>query len=164
MARSKPILLYYTNTRLAFEINEEYYRQEHYVWCNPYYDSLGLPPNASLPPSSTPADIYHALYREVQGADRHNEKIERNRNGLRNGAAAKERAGVIDALQKQKIIGLVDNAPFKLFEPVLYVMPFALVARLAKTVAAGDRANPLHDEYIIENLPRRCFGIVHLPI
>jgi hypothetical protein len=149
---------------LAFDINEEYYCQEHYVWCNPYYDSSSLPANTPLPPSSTPADIYQALYREVRGADQHNEKIERNRNGLRNGVTAKEKAGVIDASQKQKILGLIDNAPLKLFEPVLYVMPFALVSRLAKTVPANDRANPLHDEYIIENLPRRCFGIVKLPI
>ncbi len=148
---------------LAFEINEEYYRQEHYVWCNPYYDSSSLPAGASLPPSSTPADIYYALYREVQGADRHNEKIERNRTGLRNGAIAKEKAGVVDGQQKQKIIDLVDNAPLKLFEPVLYVMPFALVTKITKTVPAKDRANPLHDEYVIENLPRHCFGIVKLP-
>lgn len=164
MARSNPILLYSTNTMLAYEINEEYYRQEHYVWCNPYYDTSSAPAGTPLPPSSTPADIYRALYREVVGGDRHNEKIERNRNGLRNGVAAKEKSGIIDAGQKQKIIGLIENAPLKLFEPVLYVMPFALVKKLAKTVPAGDRANPLHDEYIIENLPRHCFGIIRLPL
>ena len=98
------------------------------------------------------------------GRDKHNEKIERNRNGLRNGAAAKERMGIINAEQKQKIMGLIDNAPLKLFEPVLYVMPFALVSKMAKTVPAGDRANPLHDEYIIGNLPRDRFGIVRLPV
>ena len=159
---ARPILLYSANTMLAFEINEEYYHQEHYVWCNPYYDSYFLPVGTPLPPSSTPADIYHALYREVEGNDRHNEKIERNRSGLRNGAAAKERLGMIDAQQKQKIMGLVDNAPLKLFEPVLYVMPFSLVAKLAKTVPAAGRANPLHDEYIIERLPRHCFGIIRM--
>jgi hypothetical protein len=164
MASTKPILLYSTNTMLAFDINEEYYRQEHYVWCNPYFDASSVPTGTPLAPSSTPADIYYALSREVQGADRHNVMIERNRNGLRYGADAKEKAGVITAEQKQKIIGLIDNAPLKLFEPVLYVMPFALIAKRVKTVPAEDRANPLHDEYIIENLPRNCFGLIKLPM
>ena len=163
MARRQPLLLYSTGTMLAFDINEEYYRQEHYVWCNPYYDADAVPVGIP-PPSSTPADVYRALYREVRGNDRHNEKIERNRIGLRNGAAAKEKLGIIDAKQKQEILGIVNNAPLKLFEPVLYVMPFARVAKMAKTVPANDRANPLHDEYIIENLPRSYFGIVRLPI
>ncbi len=42
---SAPLILYSTNTWLAYKIAERFYGDMHYVWCAPFFDSESLPRN-----------------------------------------------------------------------------------------------------------------------
>ncbi len=81
-----PALLYSTNTWLAYTISQTYYHAEHYVWCSPHPNSRWLPAGlASLPPSSSPGDLYLSLHADITGGDRHSAKIAQNKRGLTSG-------------------------------------------------------------------------------
>lgn len=63
----RPLVLYSTNTWLAYRINEKYYRGQHYAWCASLFSFKGLPHyDYDIPPTSSPAEIYHSLASEVR--------------------------------------------------------------------------------------------------
>jgi hypothetical protein len=37
-ATRPPLVLYSTNTSLAYNLNQPYYGEKHWVWCSPYFD------------------------------------------------------------------------------------------------------------------------------
>lgn len=160
---SNPLLLYSTNTRLAYLISKRYYGDLHYVWCTPYFDSKSLAPHDyTIPPTSSPGEIYHNLYEEVIRGDRHSSKIEDNKRGILEGANAKRKAGVINEQQEQEIAQIVEQAMILDFKPLLYIIPFNLVTNLVEEVPVNKRAHPLSVEYLIKELPRHLFDIITL--
>lgn len=99
----KPLLLYSTNTWLAWAIASQYYKAIHWVWCSPFFRADGAVAVA-LPPSAIPGAIYDRLYEDVTRGDRHSAWIAKNRVGLIKGAECKEKAGVISSAQKLDIL------------------------------------------------------------
>lgn len=156
-----PLLLYSTNTLLAYHINQTYYGELHYVWCSAFFGADNIPsfhrPN---PPSSSPQGIYETLLKAVQNGDRHSEKIRLNRTGLRRGATFKHGRGDITDAQPLEILDKVRLAQFAAFKPLLYVIPYPLVSGMLITVPVKQRANPLSEEYIIARLPGSSFDII----
>lgn len=158
---AKPLVLYSMNTWLAFKISELYYKDEHYVWCTPYFDPRRSNYNGSaVPPSSSPLEMYVTLAAEVARGDRHSAKIKENRTGIRRGANVKRHAGIIDEDQERDIISIVRKAGHRDFRPLMYVIPYSLVVRKLREPPPEDKAHPLSAEYIIDRLPRRCFDII----
>ena len=161
MAKPKPIVLFSTNTLLAYRINENYYGGKHFVWCNPFSNPKEvLPANTAMPPSSTPCALFKAFDTDVNANDLHSVVIKNNRLGLLVGAAAKRTRGVITTAQEADITQIVNSAPNQDFTPLLYVIPYALVAKLVKPVPVAKRAHPFSEEFVIEELPRNAFEIV----
>jgi hypothetical protein len=156
------LLLHSTNTWLAFKIAEKYYGNEHWVWCTPYFDSQAASGPGIIPPTSCPSDIYHQLWREVKAGDRHSTKVEQNKLGLLQGAAAKRKAKIITPEQEEEVAGIVKAAQLPDFKPLLFIIPVAGVTDRVREVPIADKAHPLSAEYIIPNLPRRCFDIIEL--
>ena len=160
---STPMLLYSTNSWLAYTISQTYFNEAHYVWCNRYPNSNWLPLGMEpMPPSSSPGAIYLALHADIRAHDRHSAKIEQNRNGLRNGVQSKRAAGVITEAQVAEINAIIDAAELREFRPLLYVIPYSPVVNLLKPVAISERASLYHEEYLIEQLPRFLFEVVEL--
>jgi hypothetical protein len=160
-----PLILYSTNTWLAFHIAERYYRGEHYVWCTPFFnDRSDKGDSGFVAPTSCPSEIYRSLYREWRAGDRHSIKIEHNRNGILRGVKTKREAGAISEDQKKDIVAIVERAEVRDFEPLVYVMPFARVSRLVREVPVKDRAHPLSQEYVVQGLPRRLFDVITLEL
>jgi len=171
-----PTLLYSTNTWLAYTISQTYYHAEHYVWCSPYPNSrwlptglASLPPSSSpgdiylsLPPSSSPGDIYLSLHADILGGDLHSAKVDQNRDGIRNGARIKHAAGIITEAQLEDIEKIVNRSSLRDFRPLLYVIPFGPVADRVEAVPLARRASLFHEEYIIERLPRALFEVIEL--
>ncbi len=158
-----PTLLYSTNTWLAYTISQTYYHAEHYVWCSPYPNSRWLPTGlASLPPSSSPGDIYLSLHADILGGDLHSAKVDQNRDGIRNGARIKHAAGIITEAQLEDIEKIVNRSSLRDFRPLLYVIPFGPVADRVEAVPLARRAGLFHEEYIIERLPRALFEVIEL--
>jgi len=118
-----PLLLYSTNTWLAWAIGQRYYRELHYCWCAPYFDGRLAPRHFQLPPSSSPAEIYSSLAGAVARGDRHSGIIERNKVGALRGALAKRKQGVITRRQQSEIGAIVADAVPNDFRPVLFVYP-----------------------------------------
>lgn len=160
-----PIVLYSTNTWLAYHIQKRFYGDVHYVWCSPFWSEGATPAiDATTPPSSSPQDIYRRYKADVVRNDGHSDPIERNRAGLRRGAAFRRDGGVINDAAHLEIEAIVGLSQIVAFRPLLYVIPFALVADLVKPAPVEKRANPLSEEYIIENLPRACFDVIELAL
>lgn len=159
---ANPILLYSTNTWLSFAIAERFYKQIHYVWCSPFFDSESAPDSALMPPSSTPADIYRDLYQAIKRRDRHCYAIERNKLGILRGATEKLTAGVIDPDTEGEIAAIVEIAELSDFIPLLYVIPFSMVRNLMAPAPVDERAHPLSPEFRIEELPKNCFDILKI--
>lgn len=157
------LILYSANTWLAFNVAERYFKQEHYVWCTPYFEPTDRSGYIyTVAPTSSPKDIYLNLYKEVMGGDRHSTKIDDNKVGILKGAAFKKTAGVITEDQEAEIAAVVAAAERREFKPLLYIIPYEKVISLKKDVPVADRAHPLSNEYIIENLPRDHFDVIEL--
>jgi hypothetical protein len=156
-----PIVLYSANSWLAYVIAERYYRGYHYVWCTPHFDPSSVPSiNYTVPPSSSPAEIYRNLKEDVKRGDRHSAKIAANKAGILRGVEHKLAAGEITPEQASEIASIVAAAEAQDFKPLIFVVPFALVAKLLRTVPVSQRAHPLSDEFIIDRLPRENFDVI----
>ena len=157
-----PLLLYSTNTWLAYIIAERFYSGEHYVWCTPYFDSRQKSPLATaVPPTSNPAEIYQNLFEEVSRGDRHSSKIKENRIGILRGAKIKKNQGVITDRQAKDIAAALGGAETRDFRSLIYVIPFYAVARARLVeVPVADRAHPLSVEYVIDRLPHKAFDVI----
>lgn len=160
-----PLILYSTNTWLAFQIADRYYKGKHYVWCSPYFNGHSDKGAAGfVAPTSNPWEIYRSLHKEWKAGDRHSAKIEFNRGGIIRGAKFKRSTGVISESQEADIVSIVEDAEVRDFEPLVYVMPYGRVAKFSKEVPVKDRAHPLSQEYVIESLPRSLFDILRLEL
>ncbi len=156
-----PILLYSTNTWLAYIIAQRFYKGERYVWCTPFFDPRSLATyDTTVPPTSSPSEIYRNLDAEVRRGDRHSAKIKENRTGILRGANYKRASGIITEEEEKDIAAIVELAEIRDFRPLLYVIPYTLVSNLLREVPVRDRAAPLSQEYMIEKLPRRHFDIL----
>jgi hypothetical protein len=156
-----PIVLYSTNTWLAYAIAEQYYGGNHYVWCTPHFDAASMPSiNYAVPPSSSPVEIYRALRKDVKSGDRHSAKILANKGGLSTGVGAKPEVREITQEEADEILSAIAVADTRSFRPVIFVIPFDLVRNRVENVPVGQRAHPLSAEFIIRRLPRKCFDII----
>ena len=158
-----PLFLYSTNTWLAYMIAQIYYREEHHVWCSPYFNSFSIPSSEqTVPPSSTPGKVYKILYEEVFSGEQHSDKIKRNKAGIRRGANFQEKVGLITEKQKLEIYAIVAKAQIIDFIPIIYIIPFSLVTNMIIEVPINERSHPLSRECRIEALPRSCFDIINI--
>lgn len=156
-----PLVLYSTNTWLAYSIAQRYYKESHYVWCAPVFDATTFPRFATaIPPTSSPSEIYRNLSQEVNRGDRHSDKIKQNKIGIIRGASIRKTNGQITDEIEKDIVAIVNSAETRDFRPLLYVIPFRSVSKIVKEVPVAKRAHPLSQEYIIERLPRRYFDVI----
>lgn len=161
---ASPLLLYSTQSWLAYQINERFYGGRHWVWCSPTLGPSAVAPvDQTTPPSSSPLEIYRTLHDDVVSGDRHSLRIDQNRAGLLRGADGKKSLGVIDTNTFEIIELAVKQAALNDFRPLLYVIPFAPIAGDALDVPAGERAHVLSEEYRIESLRRTSFDIIVFP-
>jgi len=160
---SDPLILYSANTWLSYAIAERYYNGEHYVWCTPAFDG-GSPHAAAwhVPPTSSPFEIYKGLFEEVRRGDRHSAAIARNKVGILRGASVKRGAGTITDSQEKEIASILDSAETRDFRPLIYVIPYQLVAGQIINVPISDRAHPLSVEYVVESLQRGQFDVIEV--
>jgi hypothetical protein len=159
------LLLYSAQTWLGYAIAAEYYGDEHYAWCTPYFNGRTkqtLAPGAN-PPSSTPDKIAKSLREDIALGDLHSAKIEANRVGLRRGAQVKLRASVISPAQSREIGTIIDGSSLGDFRPLVFVIPVATAKELVEDVPVQDKAHPFSEEYIIKNLPRHAFDVIEVP-
>jgi hypothetical protein len=126
----RPLILYSTNTWLAFNIAERHYRGRHYIWCTPFFNGCSDKGEAGfVPPTSCPWEIYRSLYGEWRAGDRHSMKIAQNQDGILRGVQANRSSGVISERREREIASIVERADIRDFEPLVYVVPLRKGAR-----------------------------------
>ncbi|WP_368170584.1 hypothetical protein [Aeromonas sp. R4-3] len=158
---SHPIL-YSAMTTLAFNINKQYYGDKHYMWCTPYFGSDFDSPHFTVPPSSSPLEIYKLLKKEVDGADLHNTKIDYNRRGIRKGASVMLKLGKITQEAHDEIVTITKVAKDQQFKPLLCVISRLEAVPFYQKIDVKDKANPLSHEYILSGLPQSAFDIIRI--
>lgn len=161
---TKPLILYSAQTYLAYRINEKYYKQFHWVWCSPFLNPKrdGTDIN-QYPPSAIPGKIYANLLLEVKSKDSFHPWAEKNKVGILKGIDEKKKSNVISPVLADTLISLVSNASLDQFTPLLYVLPFSKVSKIAIEIPPGAGASPFSVEYRIPYLPRRSFDLQELP-
>ncbi|WET03848.1 hypothetical protein [Flavobacterium sp. YJ01] len=155
-------ILYSTMTTLAYNINKRYYNDLHYMWCTPYFGSDFQSPHFTVPPSSSPLEIYTQLKKEIDGSDLHNTKINFNKRGLRKGADFMFKLGKISQEQYEEIITITKFAKNEQFRPLLCVISRIEAVPYYQKVEIRAKANPLSHEYILSNLPQSAFDIIKI--
>lgn len=158
----EPLLLYSTNTWLAYAIAERFYGGVHYAWCSPVYGGATAQPHVNIPPSSSPAEIYRLLLDETRRGERHSEFMRQKLEGVLKGARAKLEAGVIGPAQRDEIREMVERMHPREFRPVLYVIPYDRVRDWVREVPVHERAHPFSEEYRVEALPHDSFHMIEL--
>ena len=91
----KTPILFSICTKKAFEINSDYYKGLHYVWCAPFFTD----PNQ--PPTSNPLTIYNTLEDIIFHKDIHAAEIENNKAGLLRGVQSREKEGIITTKERE---------------------------------------------------------------
>lgn len=155
-----PLILYSTNTWLAFAIAERYYKGIHFAWCSPFFRPDAVVSSAAAPPTAIPGEIYDAFFDHVRRGDQHSPWIERNKIGLLNGAKLQYASGVINEVEWDHINWTVEKALIQDFRPLVFVIPFLGVKHLVEEVPPAERAHPLSVEYRIRELPRNRFDMI----
>jgi hypothetical protein len=159
------LILYSTNTFLAYSISEKYYGSLHYFWCTPHFDSnsLGALSTSKSAPSSSPAELYEDLIRDILRGDRHSTRVTQNRSGIITGATVSLSRKFIARKQFNEIVEIVRAAELKDFRPLLFVGAYDHLKKYLRTVAVSKRANPLSDEFIAQDVRRDRFDVIELP-
>ncbi len=162
LADIKHPVLYSTMTAVAYNINTKYYGGLHYLWCTPYFGSDFTSPHFTVPPSSSPLEIYNTIKKEIEGADLHNSKIKLNRMGIRKGAGIMLKAGKISAEEHNEIITISKVAPMQQFKPLLCVISRLEAVPYYQKIDVKSKANPLSHEYIVADLPQSAFDVIRI--
>jgi len=157
-------ILYATVTLLAFNINKRYYNGLHYMWCTPCFDVDFKSPLYGVPPTSSPFEIYRTLASEVSSGDLHSEKINANRVGVQRGALKKLEQKVISEECAKRIQDIAQLASINLFQPFLCVISAERARGLCTEVNVSAMANPLSQEFIVDNLPRSAFDVISIGV
>lgn len=162
MAKKEPNVLFSTNCLLAYRICKQFYENLHYVWCATIFGSPDVDdPLVRNPRSSAPYERFSELKKDTgRSGDHHSNIVSDQRTGIKRGAEAQFTAGEITEDERDEILEIVDAAEISDFEPLMYVIPFQKVKRIAKKVPVSKRAHPLSDEWLIPRLPRDYFEII----
>lgn len=132
------------------------------MWCTPYFGCDYESPHFTVPPSSSPLEIYNTYVKEIQGADLHNSKIKLNRMGIRKGAGNMLRLGRISTDQHNEIVVISKVVPMHQFRPLLCIISRLEAVPYYQKVDVRSKANPLSHEYIVADLPQSAFDVIRI--
>lgn len=160
----EPLLLYSTNTWLAYAIAERYYDGVHFAWCSPVYDGRKADAHVNIPPSSSPGDIYRLLSDEVERGEQHSSILENKSQGLLRGAHARRNEGIIGDADFANVERTIKTSSLNDLRPVLYVIPYDRVRGTVVEASVEERAHPFSVEYKVNPLSRDCFDMLELKV
>jgi hypothetical protein len=107
------------------------------VWCSEHYDprSIGAASAAAaVAPSSCPKAIYDTLTADWTGEDRHSASIKNYRKTFKRLAKGWVADKSITEAQRAEIVATVDSNSFRIWRPVLYLVPKEPIARSGRLI------------------------------
>ncbi len=154
--REEPLFLVSVQSKLAYQINENFYHGMHFVWCSPGFDCPGNPDK------SNPRAIFTAWREDILNKNLKSSFIDRNKQGILRGIKHHLSQGWIDDRTANFLEELTDKAEFDYFCPILYVIPYQLVKHLVEGVELEKRAGAFSTEFKIPDLPPTFFNVFEI--
>jgi hypothetical protein len=157
--------LYSANPWFATEVATKFRGGRHFAWVCEYFDTAHAPAlsaGALIAPNSNPRKIYEDLLIEYKAEEEHSRIIRDHRKTFTRLAKQWFAANEITRGQSDEIIASVRAQSWRIWKPVLYVIPKAGIdpARVIE-VERNDRAG-YGPEHQILDLQRDEFDIVDL--
>lgn len=158
-------VLYSTNPWFATDISTRYRGGIHFAWVCEYFDSSKAAAGSAasmIAQSSNPKRIYETLHGDCRTEDGHSSLIRGYKKTFRSLARSWNAMREISDEQCEEIIALVNSKSWKIWRPVLYVIPMAGIdpSRI-KSVPRPGRAGH-GPEMKIEDLQPDEFDIIEL--
>ena len=135
-------VLYSTNPWIAHDIAVRYRAGVHFVWCSEYYDPTTAPSGsaeAAIAPSSSPKGIYDTLHGDCHREDVHSALIKSYKGTLCRLAKGWLSDGSITKNQHDEIIAAVKSKSWRIWRPVLYVIPKAPIEVASRLVKVNHK-------------------------
>jgi hypothetical protein len=160
-------ILYSANPYFAHYLAVNYRHGVHFAWCSECYDPTTVAATsaaAAIAPSSSPRGIFERLKADCDGEDKHSSLIKGYRKKFRRLAKGWWADRSINADAYAEIDSIVKSASWKIWRPVLYVIPRAPIesAGRLKTVPYPTRAG-LGPELQIADLALHEFDLIMNP-
>ena len=158
-------IFYSANPWFSTEIASKYRGGKFFAWVCEFFDSDHAPAGSAgrlIAPSSNPRKIYEELLHECRAQEEHSRIIRDHRRTFQRLARTWLAAGELTKDQHDEIVASVRATSWKIWKPVLYVIPRASIdpGRI-KAVARRDRAG-YGPEHQITDLQSHEFDIVDL--
>jgi hypothetical protein len=160
-------VLYSVNPWFAIDVADKYRGGMYFAWVCECFDSAKAPAGSAasmIAPSSNPRRIYEHLWEEYHAQEEHSKIIRDHKKTFTRLGKQWLAAGEIAKDQYDEIVASVKAPSWKIWKPVLYVIPREpiVAARRLVAVTRSDRAG-YGPEHQIVDLQRHEFDIVELP-
>jgi hypothetical protein len=160
------LVLYSANPWFATELATKYLGGRHFAWVSDFFDTEREAPAGSsghlIAPSSNPRKIYEDLLYEYRSQEEHSRIIRDHRKTFQRLAKQWLADGTLNSPQYEEIVASVRARSWRIWKPVLYVIPKAGIApdRIVE-VQRKDRAG-YGPEKQIADLRAHEFDIIDL--
>jgi len=157
---------YSANPWFATEIATKYRGGTFFAWVSEYFDTEREAPAGSsghlIAPSSNPRKIYADLLHEYRAQEEHSRVIRDHRKTFRRVAKQWLADGTLTKLQYDEIVSSVNAQSWRIWKPVLYVIPRSNIApERVIEVQRKDRAGYGPEKQIVD-LQAHEFDIIDL--
>lgn len=146
---------YSVNPWYSTEMAAKYRAGLHFAWVSDYFDTEREAPAGSsghmIAPSSNPRKIYEDLLHEYRAQEEHARVIRDHRKTFRRLAKQWFADGSLTKFQHDEIIASVNAASWRIWKPVLYVIPKTSIdPRRVVEVRRRDRAGYGPERQIVD--------------
>ena len=153
---NNPVFLFSQTTKLAYTINEKFYKNRHYVWCSEYIH------DTNQPPTSDPIARCNRLLQIIKTGDRHATEIDEHLSGILAGAKAKLKSKVISKEQHKLICTYLNIVGYEEFMPIIYIIDYSKVKDRCEYINAKDKASDSSSEIRITDLMPNEYTIIDM--
>jgi len=153
---NRPVFLFSQTTKLAYDINEKFYKNYHYVWCSEYIH------RTNQPPTSDPISRCERLLQIITTGDRHAPEIDIHLAGILAGAEAKLKSKVISKEQRKLIGTYLNTVGYKDFMPIIYIIDYNKVKDRCMYINSKDKASDSSSEILITDLKPNEYTVIDM--
>ena len=158
--QNNPVFLFSQSTRLAYTINEKFYKNEHYVWCSEFLH------NKNQPPTSDPIARCNRLMQIINTGDRHAIEIDEHISGILTGASSKLKSQIITKEEHNIICAYInyvmDYVGYEAFMPIIYIIDYNKVKNRCEYINVPEKASDSSSEIRITNLKQREYTLIDM--
>jgi hypothetical protein len=161
-------VLYSANPWFAAEIADKYRGGIYFAWVCECFDVAAVASGsaaAMIAPTSSPRRIYRNLYEEWKAQDEHSSAIKQYKKTFTRLAKTWFANGEISVNQRDEIIASVRAHSWRIWKPVLYVIPRAPIEAADRLILVPRSGRAGYgDEQQIIDLRRSEFDIIEVEL